>query len=474
MSTKSIPGPKKRPVLGSIRPFATDPPRFLTDLMQEYGGMVQFHLFNRTVYLVSEPDYIREVLVTKHKLFPRSELNLKVMGRFLGRGLLSSEGDYHRQQRRLAQPAFHAKRIAGYADTMVNYTARHIEAWQEGDIRDISEEMMTLTMFIVSKTLFDADMDTMRDRAEAVGRAIEKLQEITNRDFKRPFLFPTWLPTADNRQRRQQRKVIYDVIEQIIQERRSTAVNGRIQDSGDLLSMLLLAEDEAGHSMSDQQVRDEAVTLFAAGHETTANTLTWTWYLLAQHPEVAAKLEAEIEQVLGLGANGRLPTLADLPHLPYAEMIVKEAMRLYPPAWALGSRQASEATTIGDYTIPQGGLIFIAPYVVHRQPQYFPDPEQFDPERFHPEREKTVPRYAYIPFGGGPHVCIGNSFAMMEAHLLLVTIAQRFRLALRQEVVELNPLVTLSPKEGLHMALQEQPTRRPAPQQEAHLPLAVH
>jgi len=308
--------------------------------------------------------------------------------------------------------------------------------------------MMSLTMFVVAKTLFNADMDEMAGQAKTIGHAIEELQAISNSEYKAIFNWPEWIPTPKNRRRKKSRNVIYSTIDNLIAERRATAVNGRVADTGDLLSMLLLAQDEDGRTMNDNQVRDELVTLFAAGHETTSNALAWTWYLLSQHPDVEAKLHREVDTVL----DGRLPTLQDLPNLPYTEMVLKESMRLYPPAWTLSARQAVEDTTVGDYLIPKDRLIFVAPYAVHRRPQFFPEPERFDPERFTPENEKKLPRYAYVPFGAGPRVCIGNSFAMMEAHLILVTIAQRFRLELDpDQEIELNPLITLSPKYGLKM-----------------------
>ena len=454
-NTNVVPGPDETPFLGSLRPFRANPLQYLLDTSRTYGPIARLSIFNKPIYLLNDPDYIREVLVTNNKQFPKADVDIEMLRRFLGVGLLTSEGAYHRQQRRLIQPAFHMRRIAGYADTMTDYTDRHIAAWQDGDIRDISEEMMALTMFIVSKTLFDADMDDMQGVAATVGNAIHILQKVTNDEYKLPIQLPEWLPTPSNRQRREQRAILYGIIEQIIDERVGGSENGRIQDTGDLLSMLLLAEDETGHSLSKQQVRDEAVTLFAAGHETTSNALTWTWYLLSQHPEVQARLHQELDEVLGRGVNGRLPTLDDLPHLPYTEMVIKESLRLYPPAWILGARHAVVDTEINGYPIPKESLIFISPYVMHRQEQYYPNPEQFDPERFSPEREAELPRYAYIPFGGGPHVCIGNSFAMMEARLLLATIAQRFQLTLLQESITPLPRITLGIEEGLRMLVEE-------------------
>ena len=464
MNPKPIPGPGRSFPFGSAMDFIKDPPRFLNSLADEYGDIVRFYFFGRSLYMVNSPDYIREVLVTKADAFPKAERDISILRKLVGNGLLTSQGDFHKQQRKLAQPAFHKQRIQNYAETMVSYTDRLIDGWHDGEAREISEEMMSLTMFIVAKTLFDADMDTMAGLPETIGRAIEVGQAVSNAEYKSPFIWPEWVPTRNNRLRKKGRAVLYGTIDNLITERRATAVNGRVAGTGDLLSMLLLAQDEDGRTMPDNQVRDEMVTLFAAGHETTSNALSWTWYLLSQHPQVEARLHREVDEVL----NGRLPTLADLPQLPYAEMVLKEAMRLYPPAWTLNTRQAAADTTVGDYLIPKDRLIFVAPYTMHRRPEFFPEPERFDPERFNPENEKKLPRYAYVPFGAGPRVCIGNSFAMMEAHLILATIAQRFRLELDPEQkVELNPLITLSPKFGLKMRVVKR--EKPALQQSVEM-----
>ncbi len=452
MTNKTVPGPKRSFPFGNTMDFAANPPEFLSSLADEYGDFVRFYFFGRSLYMVNSPELIREVLITKANIFPKAERDITILSKFLGNGLLTSEGDFHKQQRKLAQPAFHKQRIHSYAETMVDYTDRLLDGWQNGESRNVCHEMMSLTMFIVSKTLFDADMDEMAGRAGLIGQAVEDIQAISNAEYKSLIMWPEWIPTKNNRLRKKGRAVLYGTIDDIIAERRATAVNGQITDTGDLLSMLLLAQDEDGRFMPDNQVRDELVTLFAAGHETTSNALTWTWYLLSQHPEIETKLHEEIDGVL----NGRLPTLNDLPNLPYTEMVLKESMRLYPPAWTLNTRQATKRTTIGSYPFPKDGLIFVAPYVVHRRPNFFPDPERFDPERFSPENEKMLPRYAYMPFGAGPRVCIGNSFAMMEAQLILATIAQRYRLKLDPEqVIEMNPLITLSPKYGLKMQLVE-------------------
>ena len=462
MQKQTPPGPKGNFLTGSLRVFAADPPHFLVQTAYEYGAISFFRLAHYPIYLLAHPDYIREVLITQAASFEKDELDRRILGKFLGNGLLTSEGSFHKRQRRLAQPAFRHKRIQSYAEVMVHYTEDMLAGWQSGQIRQIDDDMMRLTMFIVSKTLFDADVS---ETAETAGEAIHTLQTVSNADYRRTFPIPDWIPTPDNRRRQQAVAALDEIIEQIIAERRQMN-----EDKGDLLSMLMLAQDEDGSQMTDQQLRDEVVTLFAAGHETTSNVMTWLWYLLAQQPEVEAKLHQEIDQVLA----GRAPTLADLPSLPYALMVIKETMRLYPPAWILNSRTATEDVEIGGYPIAKGSRIFISPYVMHRLPQYFPEPEQFDPDRWLPEIEAALPKYAYIPFGGGNRVCIGNSFAMMEAHLLLVTIAQQYRLSLvpGQKIVP-AALITMSPEFGLQMRAEKRQVARENVRWETAVPQAV-
>lgn len=450
MSETRPPGPKGDFLLGSIRPFSQNPPGYLRQLAREYGDLVFVRLGPYKGYVVAQPDYVREVLVSQAAKFHKARLDKQILSKFLGQGLLTSDGDFHRHQRALAQPAFHARRIEAYGQVMVAYAQRLLDQWHDGQQLEIDQEMMQLTMFIVAKTLFDADVTAEAERA---GQAIEALQAAGNLEFKRSLSIPLWLPTPNNRRFRRASATLDDIISGIIAERRAAAVDGVVADTGDLLSMLLLAQDEDGRHMPDRQVIDEAVTLFAAGHETTSNALTWTWYLLAQHPEIEAKFQAELAEVLG----GRAPTVADLERLTYTHMILKEALRLYPPVWILNGRTPQEDVSLGGYTIPAGSIVFISPYLMHRLPQYFPEPDRFDPERFRPEREKELPRYAYIPFGGGPRVCIGNAFALMEARLILATIGQRYRLTLAQaEPAELLPQITLSPAGGLRMNLVAQ------------------
>ncbi len=452
MSFQRPPGPKGHFFWGSLRDFRPDQPGYLSQLVQEYGDLVFLWLLYFPVYLLGSPDYVREVLVNQAEKFEKAPLDRQILGKFLGNGLLTSEGTFWRRQRKLAQPAFHAKRIQAYAGVMTQYTEKMLAGWQSGETRDIDTEMMRLTMFIVSKTLFNADaITTAGNTAEKIGQAVTDLQHVSNNDYQRGMSLPDWLPTADNRKRRHATALFNQFMEKIIAERRTNQPGGQLEDKGDLLSMLMVAQDEEGQQMSDRQLRDEVATLFAAGHETTANALTWTFYLLSQHPSVEARLHQELDTVLA----GRTPTLADLANLPYTQMVVKEALRLYPPAWILNGRIALENVEIGIYTIPKGSTVFISPYVMHRLPQYFPDPDKFMPERFTPETEKTWPKMAYMPFGGGPRVCIGNAFAMMEAPLLLATIAQQFQLRLQPgHEVKMASLITLTPQNGMPMRLE--------------------
>lgn len=463
MAIKRPPGPKGTLIMGNITQFSEDEPNFLLENIKQYGDIVYFRLAHLHTYLLGHPDLIREVLVTQRDNFAKAPLDRRILGKFLGNGLLTSDGNFHKRQRRLAQPAFHSQRIQGYAEVMVDYTEQVMAKWEDGAVIDVADEMMHLTMLIVSKTLFDADGITGNGKTAAtIGNAMHDLQAVSNRDYQRGFSLPGWIPTADNRLRNQAKANFSEVMEQIIAERRQTAVNGQVTDTGDLLSMLMLAVDEDGEFMDDRQLRDEVATLFAAGHETTSNAMSWTWYLLSQHPEVETRLHEELDTVLA----GRQPTLAELPNLPYALKIIKESMRLYPPAWILNGRIALEDTELNGYTIPKGSTIFISPYAMHRLPHYFAEPEGFKPERFTPEFEKSLPKFAYMPFGGGTRVCIGNSFAMMEAHLILAAIAQRFRLELATtEPITYKAQITLTPENGIPMQVVERETAVATPSQ---------
>ena len=332
------------------------------------------------------------------------------------------------------------KRIEGYAKAMVDYAQRMESEWESGQTRDVHHDMMRLTLGIVAKTLFDADVSGTADR---IGEAVTIGLETTNKKFNRILRVPDWVPTRENQRSKQALRTIDDVVMGFIHARRASG-----EDKGDLLSMLLLV-DEAG-GMSDKQARDEAFTLFVAGHETTANALTWTWYLLSQNPQAEETLHQELDRVLA----GRAPSMQDLPNLPYTDAVIKESMRLYPPAWTV-TRQPIVEVQIGGYTIPAGANIFVSQYVLHRDGRFFPDPDQFCPERWADNLEKRLPRFAYFPFGAGPRVCIGNSFALMEARLVLAEMAQHYQPRLVQGfVAHTEPLVTLRPRGGMPMMIE--------------------
>jgi cytochrome P450 len=437
---KLPPGPPSRSWTGSFKDYSRNPLGYLQQLVRDHGDIATMRYYNFRVYFVSHPDYIEEVLVTQNRKFIKGRI-LRANKRLFGNGLLTSEGDFWLRQRRLAQPAFHRARIASYADTMVRYTGRLLKEWKDGETRDIHAEMMRLTLEIVAKTLFNADVD---DEARQVGRALEAIMEL-NSDFRKLILTPSWLPTPRNIRAAIATRRLDKIIFRFIEQRRASG-----KDAGDLLSMLLAAQDEDGSSMSDRQLRDEAMTIFLAGHETTANALSWTWMLLAQNPAVEAKLHAELAAVLA----GRMPSLDDLQNLRYTGQVITESMRLYPPAWGM-ARLAIEDAEIGGYPIPKGCGVSLAQWVVHRDPRWFDAPEEFRPERWEGDLMKRLPRFAYFPFGGGPRQCIGNSFAVMQATLLLATLTQHFRIRLVPDhPVAPMPSITLRPRYGIRATLE--------------------
>lgn len=412
----------------------------LADLIGRYGDLVHVQIGGVHAFIVTHPEHLHQVTTTEADRYIKGDDYThpeRGLAYFLGSGLIVTDGEFWKRQRRLVAPALHAKRVEGYAETMVEYTLRHLDGWRDGAVLDVDSSMMTLTSAIVAKTLFNADVE--RD-AKAVGDAMTTLQH-ANAGFD---LIPKRIPTPGHLRERRALQTLDAIIYRIIEEWRQQG-----EDRGDLLSMLLLARDEDGEPMSDKQVRDEAMTLFLAGHETTANALNWTWVLLSQNPEVERRLHDELDSVL----QGEPPTLADLKRLPYTEMVIKESMRIYPPAWGFG-RKAAVDTRLGGYDIPAGSAVNCGVIHVHRDPRWWPNPMRFDPLRFDPAREHIAPKYAYMPFGGGPRICIGNTFAMMEARLLLATIASRYRLLLPSgTTIHPEPLITLRPKGGLRMRL---------------------
>lgn len=437
------PSPERKPFVGHLTMFRRDPLRFLLDSAGEYGDIVYLKFGPQTVYLLNHPDYIKDVLVTNNRNFVKSR-GLEMAKKFLGESLLTSEGEFHRRQRRLAQPAFHRQRINGYAAVMTHYAARTRQGWRSGETLDIWQEMMRLTLAIVGKTLFDADVEA---EAPEIGAALTNVMQLFER-ITNPFggLLDK-LPLPGNFRWLKAKQRLDSTIYRIINERRAAGV-----DRGDLLSMLLLAQDEEGDggSMTDVQLRDEAMTLFVAGHETTANALTWTWYLLSQHPEVEAKLHEEVDAVLA----GKLPTADDVARLRYTEMVFAESMRLYPPAWTLGRRVLNDYDA-GGYVVPAGSIVLMSQWVMHHDPRYYPEPFRFDPERWIPEAREARPKFSYFPFGGGPRVCIGEQFAWMEGALLIAVIAQQWKMRLApDQLVEPKAMITLRPRYGMRMIVE--------------------
>ena len=435
------PGPKGHLLVGCLPEFRRDMLRFFSACARDYGDVVPIRVANRRLILLSHPDLIEEVLTARARHTTKTAI-LNMLRPVLGDGLLLSEGDSWLRQRRLMQPAFHRQRIAGYGDVMAGYTERGMADWRDGQTRDVHADMMAITQAIVAKTLFDADVS---DAAFDVGHALHVLMEDFSRRRTALFALPRFVRTPARRRARAAVERLDRIVYDIIAARRASG-----EDRGDLLSILLAARDaDDGSRMTDRQVRDEIMTLFLAGHETTAVSLSWTWYLLAQHPEVEATLAAELRGVLG----GRLPTVADLPQLRYAEMVVMESMRLYPPAFTL-TRRVAEACEVGGHRIEAETTLIMSQWIVQRDARWFEAPEAFRPERWENDLAKRLPRYAYFPFGGGPRLCIGNTFAMMEATLLLATIAQRFRFRLAPGA-SVKPMlsVTLRPAAGIHMTL---------------------
>ena len=421
--------------LGSLTRFRRDPLDLLMSGFREIGDVVHFRLLTRDLVLVAHPDDVRWVLQEHTGNYNKRTRGFEVLQAFLRGGLLTSEGDHWLRQRRIAQPAFHRTRIAGFGGTMTQAAGELVDRWlcaSASHVVDVTAEMMRLTLRIVGEALLSTDVSHEADR---VGRALNITLRRANDAIYRIVPLPEWWPTPANRRLRAAMRTLDDVILEIIAGRRADKSN-----PDDLLSMLMRARDEdTGEGMSDAQLRDEVMTVFLAGQETTAIALGWTWYLLSRHESARQRLHTEIDTVL----NGRPPTVADLPRLAYVERVVKESMRLYPPAWVI-SRCAIEDDVIGGFQIPAGSVLLVSPYVTQRHPRFWARPEDFDPDRFETSRQADRPPFAYFPFGGGPRQCIGNSFAMMELVLVVTTIAQRCELDLPAgERVSTSPSITL-------------------------------
>lgn len=443
-----VPGPKPASSLYSqiklALEFDRDAIGLISQGFRDYGDVWQIIAGKSTQYMFAHPDHFHEILVEKSNKFHKDEgykNTQKGLARFMGNGIVTSDGDFWKRQRKLIQPAFHAKRIETYAETMVDHTLAQIADWRDGEMLDVDHEMMSVTLKIIAKAVFDFDAT---DEIDSMEGAMVAFQDSFNNANQ---MIPAWLPTPLELRTRAALKVVDALVYRLISERRQEG-----GERSDLITLLLAARDEDGNGMSDLHIRDELVTLIMAGHETTANTMNWTFMLLAQHPDVEAALHEELDRVLG----GRAPTLADLRGLPYNERVIKESMRLYPAVYAFG-REAIEDVEIGGYRIPKGVNVGLFNHVAHRDPRWWgDDADAFKPERWTADFEKGLKKYAYLPFSTGPRVCIGNNFATMEAQLILATIAQRWKLRLAAgQVVQQQPQITLRPRGGLKMRAVE-------------------
>jgi cytochrome P450 len=437
--SRSAPGLTSRATFRVIRALRSAPLRFLVGLREQHGDVARFQVGPYRSYLLSHPDAVRHVLVDHAANYTKHTRDYGKLAISLGQGLITSEGEFWRRQRRIAQPAFHRQQIGRFAATMARLTDQMLATWDNtaAGPMDFAHEMMRLTLQIVTSTLISVEVS---DTIEQIGEAVSVINRETIQKIVSVFDFPLWVPTKPNVELRRKLRFFDDLAYAQIAARRAAS------PGDDLLGMLLSARDpETGEGMSDQQLRDEALTMVSAGHETTANALAWCFYLLSQHPDIEARAREEAQRVLG----GRAATLEDLPRLSYTKQVFQEAMRLYPPVWAIG-RGAAEDDVIGGFRIKRGSDVTLSQWVTHRHPAFWSDPERFDPDRF--AEGTDIPRFAYFPFSGGARQCIGNAFAMMEGQIILAMILARYSLALPPgAVVETEPLITLRPRGGLPM-----------------------
>ncbi len=431
------------PIIGNMAEFARDPIKFITRLQQEYGDVAGFSLMGNKSVLLSNPEEIERVLLETGKRFGKFKPTY-AMRTILGNGLVTSEGDFWKRQRKLAAPAFHHQSIKHYADQMVAYAQDTANIWQNGAVRNVHQDMMTLTQRIIMKVLFDVDV---LNNAGKSSQAFDAMMLALGADMGGiEAVLPDFVPTPSRTRMVEGVKYINGLLMEIIENRRTEG-----SDKHDLLTMLMEARDDEDQPMSTEQLLDEIRTLYLAGHETTATTLSWTWVLLSQNPEAYAKLEAEIEQVL----KGCVPTAEDVQLLPYCNAVIKESLRCYPVAW-ITQRIAMEDIEISGYTIPKDTFIFLSPWIVHHDPRWYTKPNAFVPERWLKDKTEQPSRETYIPFGGGPHICLGNGLAMMEAVLLLATLLQQYHvLVLPEHKVEIELSGTLRPKNGLQATFTE-------------------
>ncbi len=425
------------------------PIEYLGHLWREYGDLVRMPIMpGFTLFFAAHPDHAEHILSTHEDQYKKPDFFLKPMGLIQGQGLFTSEGEVWLKHRRLMQPAFHHKQLVYLHNVMLSCVQSLIMEWEEkpeGAVIDIAAEMMRLTLKIVSLALFSVDIS---DESNQLGQALRTALEYVYYRLTNPLALPIWIPTSQNLNFRQAKQTLDQVVLEIVQSRRQDPT-----DRYDLLAMLLAAQDEeTGEGMSDRQLHNEVITLINAGHETTATTLAWTWYLLGTHPDVMARLQDEAETVL----HGDSPTFEQLPQLQYTRRVFDESLRLCPPGLGFAPRVALEDDEIQGYFIPKGAIFNIAFYFTLRHPEFWENPEQFDPDRFLPEKVTQRPKFAYLPFGAGSHTCIGKNFALMESTLILSAIAQRFAIELvPNQPIEIDPRFTLRPKHGIKVTVRK-------------------
>ncbi len=446
-TAKTIPAVPGQPIVGSLREFQRNPLGFSLEIVQNYGDVARVTMLGEESIFVNDPDAIQHVLQGNSRNYDKQTMDYQLLYPLVGQGLLTSDGDAWLRQRRLMQPAFHRQRIAALGQMMVDETMALRARWQDPAQRGapiaVDQEMMRLTLTIVGKALLSIDLG---HEASEFGQAFKRANARFGYENMLSIMLP-WLPTRQNRQYKSALQIMNRMVGEIIARRRADP-----GDFDDLLTMLLGARDEeTGEGMNDRQLRDEMMTILLAGHETTANALSWTFFLLSQHPEAAARLYAEVDDVLA----GRPPGVADLPHLSYTRMVLQEALRLYPPAWSI-ARRAIEDDELAGFHVPAGSVIHISLYALHRHPRLWDAPDMFRPERFEESEAEKRHKFAYLPFSAGPRKCIGDQFAMTEGQLILATVAQRYELALAPgHQVDTAALITLTPKHGMRMIVQE-------------------
>ena len=446
------PGPRGG-VLGSALDIRRDPLGFCRAIAREYGDIVHVRFGIWPGYFVSHPEYVKHVLQDHQHNYSKDTGSFRAVSCIVGNGLLTSQGDFWLRQRRLVQPAFHRHQIATFAKVMTDATAEMLQRWSDvaraGQPFDVAHEMMNLTLRIVAAALFSADVTS---RADTIGQAFTIANKALSNFMFLPYSLLSW-PAPWNRHVWSAIHVLDVQVDSIIAQRRAAPDTG-----SDLLGMLLSVRDaDTGEGMTDTQVRDELKTAMLAGYETIATLLSWAWALLSDHPEVERRLQAEVDTVLG----GRVPDAGDLPNLPYTRMVIDEVLRLYPPVWAI-TRKAEQRDQLGDYVLPPNSVVVLSPYVTHRHPALWDEPDRFMPERWSSERVRTRPPFTFFPFGGGPRLCIGHGFAIMEAQLIVAMVAQRYQLrVVPDHRVEPEPMITLRPRNGVPVVLQERSIQVP-------------